>query len=77
MAEYCGVTLKLQPPQSFYPVVAPNKEQLQENLRVAPRGVPPETWEEAKKANPDPNKYMPVVVFGFDGLKRRVDIQVG
>lgn len=62
--------------QSFYPIVAPTKEQLEENLRAVPKGVPPETWEEARKANPDPEKYMPVVIFGFDDLKRRMDIQV-
>lgn len=32
-------------------------------------------WNDAKRKNPDPNKFIPVPLFGFDGLKRRANVQ--
>ena len=56
--------------------MARTKEQLQDDLKHPPKGVPREQWEEAKKANRDPEKFVPVIVFGFEGIKNRVDMQV-
>jgi hypothetical protein len=56
--------------------VARTREQLQEDLKYPPKGVTREQWEEAKKANRDPEKFVPVIVFGFEGIKNRVDMQV-
>lgn len=56
--------------------MARTREQLQEDLKYPPKGVTREQWEEAKKANRDPEKFVPVIVFGFEGIKNRVDMQV-
>eukprot|EP00045_Choanoeca_perplexa_P014974 m.180551 g.180551 ORF g.180551 m.180551 type:complete len:602 (-) comp16855_c0_seq4:571-2376(-) len=60
--------------KGFYPIVSRTKEQLADAL-LQPEGVPSELWEYARKANPDPNKFCPVPVFGFDSLARRQQIQ--
>ena len=31
---------------------------------------------QAKKANPDPEKLVPVVIYGFAGLRRRLETQI-
>eukprot|EP00730_Choanoeca_flexa_P013033 TRINITY_DN4900_c0_g1_i2.p1 TRINITY_DN4900_c0_g1~~TRINITY_DN4900_c0_g1_i2.p1 ORF type:complete len:624 (+),score=173.37 TRINITY_DN4900_c0_g1_i2:114-1985(+) len=60
--------------KGFYPVVSRTKEQLADAM-LRPEGIPAELWDYARKANPDPSRYCPVPVFGFDGLERRMQIQ--
>eukprot|EP00050_Salpingoeca_kvevrii_P022604 m.128851 g.128851 ORF g.128851 m.128851 type:complete len:629 (+) comp9760_c0_seq6:346-2232(+) len=61
--------------QGFYPIVALSKEKISEYLKSPPEGVDSTLWEQGKQANRDPTKFFPTVLFGFNGLKQRVDIQ--
>ncbi|EDQ87736.1 uncharacterized protein MONBRDRAFT_33095 [Monosiga brevicollis MX1] len=60
--------------KGFYPVVERTREQVLDALK-RPDGIPSELWAYARKANPDPERYFPVPIFGFDGLARRSQIQ--
>lgn len=51
--------------------VTPSKGALEEYLRTIPQGFDPQMWKAAIIDNPNPSKYMPVPIFGFNDLKAR------
>lgn len=55
--------------------MAVSKERLAEYLAKPPTGIDPLMWEQAKRANPDPSRFVPWPLFGFVGLKERVEQQ--
>eukprot|EP00053_Salpingoeca_punica_P014263 m.129580 g.129580 ORF g.129580 m.129580 type:complete len:641 (-) comp16409_c0_seq1:242-2164(-) len=60
---------------AFYPIVALSKETLRDYLQTPPEGINDALWEEGKRNNRDPSKLFPTALFGFSGLKRRVEMQ--
>lgn len=54
------------------PYVPLTKAQLQDYLRTTPPGVEQQFWQTAQVDNPDPHKFMPIVLKGFGGLKQRM-----
>lgn len=55
--------------------VTPTKSEMDDYLRNPPPGVDIQMWEAAKQDNPDPSKFMPVVINGFTDLKKRMQNQ--
>jgi len=56
-------------------LVLPDEDQLKEYLENPPRGVDPRMWRQANSDNPDPSKFIPVPMVGFNDLKWRVKCQ--
>ena len=52
---------------SIYPLVGLTDEQIKSYLENVPVELNPLLWEQAKKANPNPKKLMPVAIVGFQG----------
>lgn len=48
-----------------------NVKDLEDYLSRVPDGIDPKLWEEAKQKNPDPKKFMPVPMVGFQELNAR------
>lgn len=46
-------------------LIARDQIQLKEYLKIPPKGIQPEVWEQAKETNPDPTKFVPVPTIGF------------
>ncbi|EGD78297.1 hypothetical protein PTSG_09363 [Salpingoeca rosetta] len=61
--------------KDFYPIVSQTRERMEATLRHPPKGIPESMWKDARRSNPDPTQFVPVPIFGFEGLKRRADIQ--
>lgn len=57
------------------PLIAPDEDQLKEYLEKPPKGIDPRMWNQAKQDNPDPKKFIPVPIIGFNELKRRIKCQ--
>ncbi|KAF2357622.1 Nucleoporin Nup54 alpha-helical domain [Trinorchestia longiramus] len=57
------------------PLVALTEVQLKEYLEKPPRGLDPVLWEQGKRDNPDPSKYLPVPLVGFQELQARFKAQ--
>lgn len=55
--------------------VKPDSEQLQEYLKNPPSGIDPRIWKQAQEDNPNPDKFLPIPVIGFNQLKWRLQIQ--
>lgn len=51
-------------------------QEIDDYLKVPPSGVDPALWEQAKKENPDPKKFIPVPFIGFAALNARFKYQV-
>ncbi|XP_044257771.1 nuclear pore complex protein Nup54 [Tribolium madens] len=51
--------------------VTPSKAALEEYLKTVPQGFDPQMWRAAIMDNPNPSKYMPVPIYGFNDLKAR------
>jgi hypothetical protein len=56
----------------FYNVLPPNA--MPEQIKM-PANVDPILWEQARKDNPDPRRFVPVQANGFSDLKIRVEEQ--
>ncbi|XP_030381799.1 probable nucleoporin Nup54 [Scaptodrosophila lebanonensis] len=56
-------------------LVVSDEDQLKDYLENPPPGVDPRLWSQAKLENPDPKKYIPVPMIGFNDLKWRVKCQ--
>uniref|UniRef100_A0A1B0AGX9 Nucleoporin Nup54 alpha-helical domain-containing protein n=1 Tax=Glossina pallidipes TaxID=7398 RepID=A0A1B0AGX9_GLOPL len=56
-------------------LVLPDEDQLKEYLENAPKGIDPRMWRQAKLDNPDPSKFIPVPMIGFNELKWRIKCQ--
>ncbi|KAF9460397.1 nucleoporin complex subunit 54-domain-containing protein [Collybia nuda] len=56
---------------TFYNLVNPN----QVSLYRQPPNIPNDIWEKATRDNPDPTCFVPVMAFGFDNLRERVEAQ--
>ena len=58
------------------PLQPPSKQEIEEYLKTPISGVDPVLWEQAKKENPDPKKFIPVPFIGFASLNARLKYQV-
>lgn len=56
-------------------LVLPDEDQLKEYLENPPKGIDPRMWRQAKLDNPDPTKFIPVPMIGFNDLKWRIKCQ--
>ncbi|XP_058065911.1 probable nucleoporin Nup54 [Anopheles bellator] len=61
--------------ESVVPLVLPEDDQLKEYLDNPPKGIDPRMWEQAKIDNPDPKRFIPVPMIGFQDLKWRIKCQ--
>ncbi|XP_063584801.1 nuclear pore complex protein Nup54-like isoform X7 [Penaeus indicus] len=55
--------------QDVIPLVSLTEKQMKEYLDTPQRGIDPALWEQAKRENPDPKKFFPVVKVGFQELQ--------
>ncbi|XP_052894560.1 probable nucleoporin Nup54 isoform X1 [Anopheles moucheti] len=60
---------------SVVALVLPEEDQLKEYLDNPPKGIDPRMWEQAKIDNPDPKRFIPVPMIGFQDLKWRIKCQ--
>uniref|UniRef100_A0A336MVN6 CSON006929 protein n=1 Tax=Culicoides sonorensis TaxID=179676 RepID=A0A336MVN6_CULSO len=60
---------------NIFPFVAPDEDQLKEYLENPPKGIDRRMWTQAKEDNPDPKKFIPVPMIGFQDLKWRIKCQ--
>ncbi|XP_062540539.1 probable nucleoporin Nup54 isoform X2 [Armigeres subalbatus] len=58
-------------------LVLPEEDQLKEYLENPPKGIDPRMWQQAKIDNPDPKRFIPVPMIGFQELKWRIKCQEG
>lgn len=58
------------------PLQPPSKQEIEDYLKQPPSGIDPLLWEQAKKENPDPKKFIPVPFIGFAALNARFKYQV-
>uniref|UniRef100_A0A182WB09 Nucleoporin Nup54 alpha-helical domain-containing protein n=1 Tax=Anopheles minimus TaxID=112268 RepID=A0A182WB09_9DIPT len=61
--------------ESVVALVLPEEDQLKEYLDNPPKGIDPRMWEQAKIDNPDPKRFIPVPMIGFQDLKWRIKCQ--
>jgi nuclear pore complex protein Nup54 len=59
----------------LYPKTGFSEENLKLYLQNPPSGVTARMWEQSKKNNPDPQKYIPVAVLGSKDLLKRAKHQ--
>lgn len=52
-----------------------SKQEIEEYLSHPPLGIDQLTWSQAKLENPDPNKFIPVPLIGFESLNERFELQ--
>ncbi|XP_063870666.1 nucleoporin p54-like isoform X6 [Scylla paramamosain] len=57
------------------PLVNLTEAQLKEYLDTPQRGIDPALWEQGKRENPDPQKFLPVVKVGFQELQKQFNLQ--
>jgi len=58
------------------PLQPPSKQEIDDYLKMPPSGIDASLWEQAKKENPDPKKFIPVPFIGFAALNSRFKYQV-
>ncbi|XP_055611331.1 probable nucleoporin Nup54 isoform X2 [Uranotaenia lowii] len=63
--------------ESVVALVLPEEDQLKEYLDNPPKGIDPRMWQQAKIDNPDPKRFIPVPMVGFQDLKWRIKCQEG
>lgn len=56
-------------------IIPPDEDQLKEYLENAPKGIDARMWKQAISDNPDPKKFIPVSLIGFNDLKSRLSCQ--
>lgn len=61
--------------ESIVALVLPEEDQLKEYLENPPKGIDPRMWQQAKIDNPDPKRFLPVPMIGFQELKWRIKCQ--
>lgn len=61
--------------ESIVALVLPEEDQLKEYLENPPKGIDPRMWQQAKIDNPDPKRFIPVPMIGFQELKWRIKCQ--
>ncbi|CAO1315005.1 unnamed protein product [Diamesa hyperborea] len=61
--------------EEILPMVLPDEDQLKEYLEVTPKGIDPRMWKQAIVDNPDPKRFIPVPLVGFNELKWRITCQ--
>lgn len=61
--------------EQVLPLILPDEDQLKEYLANPPKGIDPRMWNQAKSDNPDPSKFIPVPMIGFQDLKWRIKCQ--
>jgi nuclear pore complex protein Nup54 len=61
--------------EEVLPDVLPDEDQLKEYLESPPKGIDPRMWKQAIDDNPDPQKFIPVPMVGFQDLKWRITCQ--
>lgn len=52
-----------------------NEKDVEEYLNRVPDGIDPKVWEQAKQNNPDPKKFIPIPLIGFQALNERFKLQ--
>lgn len=57
------------------PLHPPSKEEIDEYLKIVPQGIDELLWNQAKLNNPDPKKFIPVPLIGFQALNERFKLQ--
>uniref|UniRef100_A0A1B6DMA8 Nucleoporin Nup54 alpha-helical domain-containing protein n=1 Tax=Clastoptera arizonana TaxID=38151 RepID=A0A1B6DMA8_9HEMI len=55
--------------QNVYVFVAADQEQIKEYLETPPAGIDPNLWKQGQLDNPDPEKFLPVPMVGFDAVR--------
>ena len=75
---------KQQLPQVFHnnfiqlvPLTPTSKEEIEDYLSCSHQGVDPLIWNQAILENPDPERFIPVPLIGFQGLNDRFKLQEG
>lgn len=48
---------------------------VEEYLNKVPDGIDPKVWDQAKQNNPDPKKFVPIPLIGFQALNERFKMQ--
>ncbi|XP_063706602.1 probable nucleoporin Nup54 [Culicoides brevitarsis] len=61
--------------ENIFPFVLPDEDQLKEYLENPPKGIDRRMWNQAREDNPDPKKFIPVPMIGFNDLKWRIKCQ--
>lgn len=61
--------IELIPLQDF------SERDVEEYLSKVPDGIDPKVWEQAKLNNPDPKKFIPIPLIGFQALNERFKMQ--
>lgn len=56
-------------------MIPPDEDQLKKYQEVTPKGIDPRMWRQAIADNPDPKKFIPVPLVGFNELKWRITCQ--
>lgn len=57
------------------PLHPPSKQEIDEYLKIVPQGIDELLWNQAKLNNPDPKKFIPVPLIGFQALNERLKLQ--
>lgn len=56
-------------------IIPPDEDQLKQYLDNVPKGIDARMWKQAINDNPDPKKFIPVPLVGFNDLKSRMSCQ--
>lgn len=57
------------------PLQEVSEKDVEEYLNRVPDGIDPKIWEQAKQNNPDPSKFIPIPLIGFQALNERFKMQ--
>lgn len=57
------------------PLQEVSEKEAEEYLNRVPEGIDPKVWELAKQNNPDPKKFIPIPLIGFQALNERFKMQ--
>lgn len=57
------------------PLQEVSEKEVEEYLNRVPEGIDAKLWEEAKQNNPDPKKFIPIPLIGFQALNERFKMQ--
>lgn len=58
------------------PLQEVSEKEVDDYLNRVPDGIDPKIWEQAKQNNPDPKKFIPVPLIGFQALNERFKMQL-
>lgn len=57
------------------PLQEVSEKEVEEYLSKVPDGIDPKVWDQAKLNNPDPKKFIPIPLIGFQALNERFKMQ--